>query len=235
MGDPWYAHNLIADKYSEGRIFLAGDACHLHPPFGGYGMNMGIGDGVDLGWKMAAVLHGWGGPELLASYEAERRPVHKWTMDEALANYGAVGNQLAVAGLEEPGELGDATRREAGEVIFSAKLREFKSLGAVLGYRYNGSPLIVPDGTPNPPQQAGVYQPSARPGGVAPHLWLADGSSLYDHFGDGFTLISTVKDANLEEDFADALKCADELSLPLKTFCAERCPLAQALRGETSR
>ncbi len=217
-GDPWYAHNLIADKYSEGRIFLAGDACHLHPPFGGYGMNMGIGDGVDLGWKMAAVLQGWGGPELLASYEAERRPVHKWIMDEAVANYSALGNQLAVAGLEEPGPAGDATRREAGEVIFTAKLREFKSLGAVLGYRYDPSPIVVPDGTSIPPQQTTIYQPSARPGCLAPHLWLADGTSLYDHFGEGFTLLSTVVGADTKGSFALAEASAEELQVPLKTL-----------------
>ncbi len=217
-GDPWYAHNLIADKYSEGRIFLAGDACHLHPPFGGYGMNMGIGDGVDLGWKMAAVLQGWGGTELLASYEAERRPVHKWTMDEAIANYSALGNQLAVAGLEEPGPVGDATRREAGEVIFTAKLREFKSLGAVLGYRYDPSPIVVPDGTSIPPQQATIYQPSARPGCLAPHLWLEDGSSLYDHFGEGFTLLSTVKGADSADCFKKAESWAAEVNVPFKTL-----------------
>ncbi len=214
--DAWYAHNLIANKYSEGRIFLAGDACHLHPPFGGYGMNMGIGDGVDLGWKMAAVLHGWGGKELLASYETERRPVHKWIMDEAVANYSALGNQLAVAGIEEPGPVGDATRREAAEVIYTAKIREFKSLGAVLGYRYDGSPIVVADGKSIPPQQSMIYQPSARPGCLAPHLWLRDGSSLYDHFGNGFTLLSAVGES--AEEFERVQHCAEGFGVPLKTI-----------------
>ncbi len=217
-GDPWYAHNLIADKYSEGRIFLAGDACHLHPPFGGYGMNMGIGDAVDLGWKMAAVINGWGGPELLASYEAERRPVHKWIMDEAVANYSALGNQLAVPGLEEPGAVGDATRREAAEVIYMAKLREFKTLGAVLGYRYDGSSIVVPDGTSIPVQQATIYQPSARPGCLAPHLWLTDGSSLYDHLGVGFTLLSTVVGADDCSELQRVERCAKDLGIPLKSL-----------------
>ena len=212
-GDPWYAHNLIADKYSDGRIFLVGDACHLHPPFGGYGMNMGIGDAVDLGWKMAAVLKGWGGPGLLESYEQERRPIHKWTMDEAIANYSALGNQLAIGGLEDPGPVGDATRREAGEVIYTAKLREFKSLGAVLGYRYDGSPIVVPDGTSIPPQQSMIYQPSARPGCLAPHVWLADGSSLYDHFGNGFTLLCTQGEPSAESEHA--ARQAASLGVPL--------------------
>ena len=115
---PWVAHSLIADKYTSGRIFLAGDACHLHPPFGGYGMNMGIADGVDLGWKLAAVLQGWGGSELLNSYEQERRPIHQAVIEEAVANYSALGNHLSLSGLETPGSVGDATRREAGDVIF---------------------------------------------------------------------------------------------------------------------
>jgi len=187
--DPWVAQRLIAERYGRGRVFLAGDACHLHPPFGGFGMNMGIGDAVDLGWKLAAAIEGWGGPELLASYEAERRPVHEWAIAEALANYATVGNQLARPGLEAAGALGEATRREVSETIATSKIREMRSLGTVKGYRYSGSPIVVADGTAAPVRQGMVYEPSAHPGCVAPHLWLADGSSLYDHFGPGFSLL----------------------------------------------
>ena len=189
--DPWVAHRLVADRYARGRVFLAGDACHLHPPFGGFGMNMGIGDAVDLGWKMAATLQGWGGPGLLATYETERRPVHERTIAEAVINYGAVGNQLVQPGLEEPGPVGDATRREVGDIILATKVREFKTLGIVLGQRYADSPVIVPDGSEPPPEHFMLYTPSAHPGCLAPHLWLRDGSSLYDHFGSGFTLLVT--------------------------------------------
>jgi len=188
--DPWVAHRLIAERFSEGRVFLAGDACHLHPPFGGFGMNMGIGDAVDLGWKLAAVLQGWGGPGLLASYEAERRPVHDWAMAEASANYATVSNQLVRPGLEDAGPLGDATRREVSYTIAVSKIREIRSLGTVKGYTYSGSPIVVADGTEAPLRQGMVYEPSAHPGCVAPHLWLLDGSSLYDHFGPGFTLLA---------------------------------------------
>ncbi len=212
---PWIAHSLIADRYAKGRIFLAGDACHLHPPFGGYGMNMGIADAVDLGWKMAATLGGWGGPDLLASYEPERRPVHQWIIEEAVANYGALGNHLALPGLEEPGPTGDATRREAGDVIFAAKLREFKTLGAVLGYRYADSPVLIPDeGTPAPAANAMIYRPSAYPGCVAPHLWLGDGTSLYDHFGEGFTLL--ILGPEVQHDVTNAQATATSLGLPLR-------------------
>ncbi len=194
--DPWVARRLIADRYSEGRVFLAGDACHLHPPFGGFGMNMGIGDAVDLGWKLAARLQGWGGAALLDSYEAERRPVHERTMAEAVANYSVLGNHLARPGLEAAGAQGDATRQEVGEIIGATKPREFKTLGIVLGSSYSGSPIVVADGSPPPVAHPSIYIPSAHPGCLAPHLWLADGSSLYDRFGPGFTLLVTAGDAD---------------------------------------
>lgn len=187
--DPWTAHSLIAGSYRAGRVFLAGDACHLHPPSGGHGMNMGIGDAVDLGWKLAATLQGWGGAGLLETYELERKPVHQRVIDEAVENYALVGDQLAREDIERPGPEGDRVRREVGELILSHKLHEFRSLGVVLGYRYRESPAIVPDGTDPPPDQVTEYRPSAHPGCRAPHLWLADGSSLYDHFGPGFTLL----------------------------------------------
>ncbi|WID94973.1 FAD-dependent monooxygenase [Bosea vestrisii] len=211
--DPWVAHRLVADRYEKGRVFLAGDACHLHPPFGGFGMNMGIGDAVDLGWKLAAVLQGWGGPELLASYTAERRKVHERTIAEAVINYGAVGNQLVRPGLEQPGPLGEATRREVGEIIEATKLREFRTLGIVLGSRYEDSPIIVPDGSEPPVEHFMLYVPSAHPGCLAPHLWLADGSSLYDHFGQGFTLLATSGDG---AEAAPLNAAAARLGLPLK-------------------
>ena len=194
-GDPWLARSLIADRYRHGRVFLAGDACHLHPPFGGFGMNMGIGDGVDLGWKLAATLQGWGGDGLLDSYERERRPVHQRTMDEAAANYATVGNELVRPGMEEDGPQGDAVRRAVGDAILASKGREFSTLGLVLGADYYGSPIVVPDGTEPPLRDVLRYVPSASPGCLAPHLWLADGSSLYDHFGLDFTLLAMLADA----------------------------------------
>lgn len=211
--DPWAAHRLIADRYGEGRVFLAGDACHLHPPFGGYGMNMGVGEAVDLGWKMAATLRGWGGEALLASYETERRPVHRRVMDEAVANYALVGQQLMRPGIEAPGPAGEATRNEVRELLLATKSREFQTLGVVLGSRYADSPIVVPDGSPPLGEHVSLYLPSAHPGCLAPHLWLADGSSLYDHFGAGFTLLATASDPR--EEAAGLLRAAEARGLPL--------------------
>jgi 2-polyprenyl-6-methoxyphenol hydroxylase-like FAD-dependent oxidoreductase len=210
--EQWIARTLVAEHYGRGRVFLAGDSCHLHPPFGGFGMNMGIGDAVDLGWKIAATLQGWGGADLLASYETERRPVHLRTIAESVANYAAVANQLVQPGLEDAGPMGDATRREVSDVILATKAREFKTLGVVLGMRYADSPIIVADGSPPPPEHPMIYAPSAHPGCLAPHLWLADGSSLYDHFGPGFTLLATAGDATQA---AAMVRAAESAGLPL--------------------
>ena len=213
--DLWVAHRLVADKYARDRVFLAGDACHLHPPFGGFGMNMGIGDAVDLGWKIGARLAGWGGGELLASYELERRPVHQRTIAEAVHNFGLTGNQLVRPGLEEPGLVGEATRREVADIIEATKMREFKTLGIVLGMRYENSPIVVADGSEPPPDHFMLYIPSAHPGCLAPHLWLSDGSSLYDHFGEGFTLVITEGDRSATRRLVEA---AAKHKTPLKTL-----------------
>ncbi|MFM9972444.1 MAG: FAD-dependent monooxygenase [Burkholderiales bacterium] len=189
--DEWVASRLLCDTYRDRRVFLAGDACHLHPPFGGYGMNMGVADGVDLGWKLAAVLQGWGGQQLLDSYERERRPVHELVLDEAVANHAVLGVQLWKQGLDADDAEGVALRREVGARIQTAKIREFATLGVMLGYRYEDSPVIVPDGSRQSGNDFINYVPTSRPGAVAPHAWMHDGSSLYDHFGDGFTLLSS--------------------------------------------
>ena len=175
-----------------------------------------MGDAVDLGWKLAATLDGWGGSRLLDSYETERRPVHEQAMDEAVANYATVANQLARPGLEAEGLGGDATRREVGDTILTSKIREMRQLGVVKGYTYTGSPLVVADGTPAPPQSSMAYIPSARPGGVAPHLWLQDGTSLYDHFQPGFSLLVT--DDNFHEGIGPLVATASRIGLPLSVI-----------------
>jgi 2-polyprenyl-6-methoxyphenol hydroxylase-like FAD-dependent oxidoreductase len=212
--DYWAAHRLIADRYRERRIFLAGDACHLHPPFGGYGMNLGIADGVDLGWKLAAALHGWGGDELLASYEDERRPVHLRTIAEAVENYRTLSDQLLKDDLDADDAAGERARAAVAKEIVATKTREFDTLGVVLGSRYDASPIVVDDGSTPPAEHYANFDPSAHPGCLAPHAWLADGSSLYDHFGLGFTLL-------LLDDTAAALAreietAASDAGAPLK-------------------
>ncbi len=200
--DIWVASRLLADRYRQGRVFLIGDACHLHPPFGGFGMNMGLADGVDLGWKLAAVLDGWGGPALLDSYEGERRFVHDYVMDEAEANHALIPSTLLRPGLADDTADGAAARAAAGAFIAEHKAAEFFALGVILGYCYLTSSIVVDDGTMRDWQRRRDYVPAAIPGCLAPHRWLADGRSLYDRFGPGFTLL--VLDAGIDTAAATA-------------------------------
>ncbi|RZT08841.1 2-polyprenyl-6-methoxyphenol hydroxylase [Duganella sp. CF402] len=219
--DEWVASRLIADKYQDRRAILIGDACHLHPPFGGYGMNMGVADGVDLGWKLAAVLRGWGGPSLIASYAAERRPVHQRVMDEAVANHAVLGKQLTQEGSEDDGPLGVRMRAQIGAVIREAKAREFNTLGVVLGCHYHGSPIVTQEEGAAPAAEVATVTPSACPGSLAPHAWLDDGSSLYDGFGPGYTLLATA--GWNAADLHQAQRDAREVGLPL-TVCQPDSP-----------
>ena len=223
--DEWVASRLIADRYKDRRAILVGDACHLHPPFGGYGMNMGVADGVDLGWKLAAVLRGWGGPSLLASYEAERRPVHQRVMDEAVANHAVLGKQLMQEGSEDDGPVGVRLRAQIGAAIREVKAREFNTLGVVLGCHYRNSPLVADDATVPPPSPVSQFTPSACAGDLAPHAWLADGSSLYDGFGRGYTLLAT--GGWTAADAAQAGHDAAELGIPLHLYQPQHDGLAE--------
>jgi 2-polyprenyl-6-methoxyphenol hydroxylase-like FAD-dependent oxidoreductase len=227
--DTWSAHRLLAERYREGRVFLAGDACHLHPPMGGYGMNTGIGDAVDLGWKLAAVTQGWGGPNLLDTYATERRPTARRVIDEANANYGFVTHHMVRDNLERDDAHGEQARAELGREIVAGKAREFRAIGVVLGLSYSGSPIIASDGSPEPDWSPMEYRADAHPGRLAPHLWLGDGRSLYDLFGPGFTLLVTDPDsARLAQPLVDA---AERRAFPLTLVVVTGEPELQDLYG----
>ena len=194
--DPWTARMLLVDRYWSDRVFLAGDAAHLNPPWGGHGFNTGIGDAVNIGWKLAAVLDGWGGDRLLASYEVERRPIAERTIREAAANMSVLAPELGNREMEAPGLVGEQARRAAAQVIQATKDREFHSLGLVLGYQYDASPVIVDDGTPSLPEGQD-YEPTARPGARLPHMWMPDGASLYDRLGYGLSLLRLRDDVDV--------------------------------------
>jgi 2-polyprenyl-6-methoxyphenol hydroxylase-like FAD-dependent oxidoreductase len=183
--DPWTARMLVADRFADRRVFLVGESAHLNPPWGGHGFNTCVGDAVNLGWKIAAVEQGWAPPGLLASYEPERRGVVEQTVASAAANMAALATDLP---------------RDAAS-IQRAKLTEFHSLGLVLGYSYAGSPIIQGPASPAPATDITRYTPASDPGARLPHHWLADGSSLYDHLGPGFTLFGQRNPGtrNLEE------------------------------------
>lgn len=182
---------LVAERLVVGRALLAGDAAHLFTPTGGFGMNTGLDDVANLSWKLAALVQGWGGAELLHTYELERRPIalrNTAAARELNRNLARIGRPPA---LEERSPAGEGARRQAGAVL-STYGEQFASLGVQLGARYDASPIVAADCSP-PADSWTVYTPTSIPGGRAPHLWLDDWhgvhSSIFDRFGVGFTLL----------------------------------------------
>jgi 2-polyprenyl-6-methoxyphenol hydroxylase-like FAD-dependent oxidoreductase len=212
---PWVRRELVADSYVTNRIFLAGDAAHLMSPTGGFGMNTGLGDSVDLGWKLQAVLAGWGGSHLLRSYEDERRPVAIRNVSESSDNLRRMLSSRDHKPSDlvfEDSEAGVQARRAFGSWYAELMRREWFTLGIHLGYHYEQSPVIWPDGTPEPSDEVSTYTPTARPGSRAPHVWLDDGRSILDLFGRGFVLLRLSRDSTLGESLAAA---ALERNVPL--------------------
>jgi 2-polyprenyl-6-methoxyphenol hydroxylase-like FAD-dependent oxidoreductase len=189
---PWAGHHAVAERFREGRVFIAGDAAHLLWPSGGFGMNTAMGDAVDLGWKLAAAVQGWAGSCLLDSYDLERRPIGERNVSGA-SNVRATDDQMPLdERLDEDSPAGAELRQRLGAFIQqSPRGEEFRTRlpGLDLGYSYQDSPLVVPDGSPPVPHSPVVYTPSARPGSRAPHAWLPDGRSTLDLFGRGYVLL----------------------------------------------
>lgn len=185
----WSRRSVVAERYGQGRVFLAGDAVHQLSPTGALGMNTGIGDAVDLGWKLAGALQGWGGDKLLESYDAERRPIGLRNVRMATEFYlahGEVGDDLVA--VDEESKAGQLLRQQLGEDLAKNVGRMFRTAGLQLGYRYENSPICINGGAP-PPDDPENYVPSAHPGCRAPHVVLRDGRSIIDLFGRGFVLL----------------------------------------------
>ena len=187
----WQLHLLLADRYRDGRVFICGDAAHLVIPTGGLGMNTGVGDGLDLSWKLAATLAGWGGPEILDSYESERRAVGERNV--GASGWAAEGMMLwrnaCPTEIDDEGPAGEAARAKVAALAEVEQRRVHEMLGAELGYTYAGSPLVAEE--PDNPREWSIrhYTPHTRPGVRIPHLWLADGRAVQDVLGNGFTLL----------------------------------------------
>jgi 2-polyprenyl-6-methoxyphenol hydroxylase-like FAD-dependent oxidoreductase len=186
----WSARDVVADRYRAGRVVLAGDAAHINHPDGGFGLNTGMGDATDLGWKLDAALAGWGGPGLMDSYEAERRPVGVRNVRQAAENMALKKARPLHPAIADDSDEGAAQRRLMGEAIRRDSLRNYVTDGTALGYSYDPSPICCADGSPSAPDTITDYVPSSRPGARAPHAWLEDGRSTLDLFGRGFTLMA---------------------------------------------
>ena len=211
---PWTAGvALVAERFAEGRVLLAGDAVHLFTPTGGFGMNTGIDDAANLAWKLAAMVQGWGGSNLLASYETERLPIAIRNTGAARELAKSIGDIHVSPDLEADNAAGAAARQELGAFL-STFGEEFASIGVQLGARYDGSPIIAGDEAA-PPDSFASYTPSTVPGGRAPHAWIGNGrgigDSLFDRLGQGFTLLRLGANAPHAVDLAQA---ADKLAIP---------------------
>jgi 2-polyprenyl-6-methoxyphenol hydroxylase-like FAD-dependent oxidoreductase len=203
----WTAgHALVANAMQRGRVFLGGDAAHLFTPTGGLGYNTAIEDAVNLGWKLASVVKGVSPAGLLDSYEVERRPVALRNTDYARRFADSLGLFAPAPEIEDATEAGDEARRIAGVYLEQHARAEFNIPGVTFGGRYDGSPIIVSDGSQPPPDAANVYVPSACPGGRAPHAWLDDGVSLYDLFGFEWTLLQFGEVMSAHASFAEAIR-----------------------------
>ncbi len=187
---PWTAgYSLVAQRFVSGRVFLVGDSSHLFTPTGGMGMNTGVDDAANLGWKLAALCAGWGGDRLAQSFDDERRPIGVRNVAFARGFAESVGTVPISEEVERDTAAGRAERAALGERLGAHAFREFIIPGIMLGVRYGESPLVAYDGTDPPAEDPNAYTPTACPGARAPHLWLEDGVALYDRLGRDFTLL----------------------------------------------
>ncbi|MFJ8014947.1 FAD-dependent monooxygenase [Streptomyces sp. NPDC096339] len=183
----WVMNAFVAERLRHGRILLAGDAAHAIPVFGGMGMNAGVADAHNLGWKLAGVLHGWAGPGVLDTYETERLPVAHLTLGQAVAN-----THLALRVQSRRREQLQAGRGAAADQVeLPWAERFFAQLGLVLGVAYR-SEAVLSDGVapPEPSDTPADYVPTAEPGHRMPHLWLTPERSTLDTLGEWFTLLT---------------------------------------------
>jgi hypothetical protein len=164
-------------------------------------MNTGIQDAFDLGWKLAAVLQGWGGPVLLDSYDYERRPASARAAEVSRQNYRRLTSAAQRSEIYSPTHAGDAARHAIGARLVEENEKSWHPIGVHLGYVYHPSPIVVPDGTPVPPDDTVGYEPTAFPGARAPHVWLGPNQSILDLFGNGFVLLKfdDIESAPLEQ------------------------------------
>ncbi len=226
--EDWIGRRLVVDKLREGRIFLCGDAAHIWVPYAGYGMNAGIADAMNLSWMLAAHLQGWAPAAILDAHEAERLPITEQVSRFAMRHAeGAIKERTSVPPeIEDDTPAGEAARRAVGEAAYGLHVQQFACAGLNYGYFYDASPLVVPDGEPAPGYTMADYTPSTAPGCRTPHVFTAEGRSLYDLLGPWFTLIRLDPAA----DAGPLLDAAAARGLPLALLDLDRADASDAYR-----
>jgi len=213
----WTPRRLVANRFRSGRVLLAGDAAHVWLPLGGFGMNTGIADAVGLGWRLAAVVAGWGGERLLDDYAFERRSVGEATSQAALKidlDMKQVGRDPR---LDDDSPDGERLRAEAGELIQVADRQQWYSQGVQFGNRYTASAGVTGRVDVDPSEaiaRIDEYSPSDESGSRFPHTWLPDGRSCFDELGRDFTLVRIGADP---PDVASVVDAAARAGIPLVT------------------
>lgn len=206
----WDLRFALADTYRKGRVLIAGDAAHSHPPYGGYGVNSGLEDARNLGWKLAATLKGWAGAGLLDSYDAERRPVFASTASDFIGNYIEQDREFLKRYSPEK-DLAEFRTAWSKRSEDTADVNSFEP-------NYEGSPLVTGSPEGAVPSAKGTHEFKARPGHhLAPQV-LPDGRNIFEVLGEGFTLISIKADNSLVEGFRQS---AETRKIPLKIVEAD--------------
>lgn len=212
--EDWVGRRLVADKFRDRRVFICGDAAHLWIPMAGYGMNAGIADAMNLSWLLAAHLNGWASAGVLDAYERERKPiteqVSRFAMNHAIALQKE--REAIPTGLEELSSDGDALRTRTGQKLYDLNVQQYCCAGLNFGYFYDASPMIAYDGETPPGYTMYQFTPSTVPGCRTPHIWLANGESLYDAMGDDYALLR----ANPSVDVSPLVREAKARGIPLR-------------------
>lgn len=226
--EDWVGRRLVADRFRDRRAFICGDSAHLWVPYGGYGMNAGIADAMNLSWLLAAHVNGWAPEAILDSYEKERQPITEQVSLFAMNHaQKAISERLSIpAAIDDDGPEGDALRAAVGAEAYSLHVQQFACAGLNFGYFYPASPIIAYDDETAPAYTMYDYTPSTVPGCRTPHFWLADGQSLYDALGPDYTLIRF----DTSVDVAPLLDGAAALSIPIQLLDVVLSPLPDGYR-----
>ncbi len=225
----WKLHLLLAGSYGQGRVLLVGDAAHLVIPMGALGLNTGVADAVDLSWKLAAALAGWGGPELVPSYAHERRLVGERVLEasEYAAKGTATWRKASTPAIFEDTPEGRQVREAVARLADVEQRKGQEMLRIELGYRYLGSPVICDDPGPQPAGHGYAYEPVSCPGARLPHTWADQQVAVHNLCRDGFALLRLGGTAADTGELEDALAA---LGVPLQVLDLP-APHVRALYG----